>query len=70
MASKYDPGKRGRVVRLFGKRRSEVPEESATASFRHLHDSLGRHRYPAGLSEAPKWMPPSLGVTFSEHYKH
>jgi len=43
MASKYDPETQERVIRLFGERRSEAPEESATASFRRVHELVGIH---------------------------
>ena len=41
MASKYDPETRERVIRLFKERRGEAPEESATASFRRVHELVG-----------------------------
>lgn len=41
MASKYEPETRERVIRLFGERRSEAPEESPTASFRRVHELVG-----------------------------
>jgi transposase len=41
MASKYDQETKDRVVRLFEERRSEAPEETASASFRRVHELTG-----------------------------
>jgi transposase len=41
MASKYDLETKERVVRMFGERRSEAPEESQLASYRRLHELTG-----------------------------
>jgi transposase-like protein len=39
--TKYDLETKERVVRLFGERRSEAPEESQLASYRRLHELTG-----------------------------
>ena len=41
MASKYDLETKDRVVRMYRDRRLEVPEESASASFRKVHSLVG-----------------------------
>lgn len=69
MASKYDPETQERVIRLFRERRSEAPEESATASFRRINELTGIpidtmrgwvKRAEVDAGERP-------GVTSSEH---
>ena len=41
MAVTYDQETKERVLRMFGERRKEAPEESQSASYRRLHELTG-----------------------------
>src|SRR5680860_1002203 len=41
MASKYDSETRERVLRMYGERRSEAPQESLRSTLRRVHELVG-----------------------------
>lgn len=41
MASKYDPETRERVLRMYGERRSEAPQEPLRSTLQRVHELVG-----------------------------